>query len=181
MEKPLAPRPQQNDAQEEAQLVVDRNAAQDQYGVSQTPFHTHNGADSNRVSFSDIRNRLQVESVVLAGTAPATAGNYGVFFTAPFPCRLVAASECHATAGSDASSVTVQVERLTGTTAPGSGTALLASGFNMKGTANTVQYGTLASIQKTSFTLAKGDRLALKLTGTPTAVANAVFMVTLSY
>lgn len=175
------PSPSAPSSSDDAQLVVNRNAVQNQYGVSQTPFHIHNGSDSNRVSFIDLTNRLQIEKVVLAGTAPATAGNYNMFFIAPFKCRFIAASEVHGTLGTDAGAVTVQIERLIGTTAPGSGTALLATGFNMKGTINTVQYGILATIQKTLFTLNKGDRLAFLLTGTPTAIANAVFTVTLIY
>lgn len=172
--------PQQN-GDAAAKLAVDRAAQADQYGVSQTPFHTHNGSDSNRVSFGDLTNKQLIIPVMLAGTAPATAGNYGIFYTAPFQCRFFSANEVHATAGTDGSAVTVQIEKLTGTTVPGSGTVLLSSGFNMKGTINTVQYGTLGSIQKTNFSLAKGDRLALKLTGTPTTVANAVFTITLVF
>lgn len=154
---------------------------QDQFGVAQTPFHTHNDIDSPKISFFDLKSRLLVLPVILAGTAPATAGNYGIFYTAPFSCRFLSVNEVHTTAGSDAGAVTVQIEKLISTTAPGSGTVLLSSGINMKGTANTVQYGTLASIQKTNFSLKKSDRLALKLTGTPTAVANAVFTVTLIF
>jgi hypothetical protein len=164
-----------------AQDEIGKADTANQFGVAQTPFHTHNGADSQRVSFSNLTDRLTLQTITLAGITPATAGNYGMFFIAPFPVRFVSAAEVHATAGTDGSAVTVQIEKLTSTTVPGSGTVLLLAGFNMKGAINTVQYGTLAAASKKTFYLLKGDRLALKLTGTPTAIANAVFTVGLLY
>jgi len=75
--------------------------------------------------------------------------------------------------------VTLQVEKLTGTTAPGSGTSLLTTAFNLKSTINTVVTGvltpTVGAIQ-----LAAGDRLALKLSGTPTSVANVTVTVVIN-
>ena len=40
--------------QDLSQRVIDRNQTQDQFGVSQTPYHTHNGTDSQRIIQSDI-------------------------------------------------------------------------------------------------------------------------------
>ena len=37
-----------------SQKVIDRNQTQDQFGVSQTPFHTHNGSDSPQLSQTNI-------------------------------------------------------------------------------------------------------------------------------
>ncbi len=49
---------QQNNGQETvqdvAQQVLDQNSGQQQFAVSQTPFHTHNGADSQRLNFSNL-------------------------------------------------------------------------------------------------------------------------------
>lgn len=107
-------------------------------------------------------------SFVQTGTFATT-----VFFVAPAACKVLAISEVHATAGSDGGAVTAVVTKDTGTAAPGAGTSLHQSGsFNLKGTANTVQTATLSTTAAT-LTLAAGDRLAIKLTGTPTAVAGA--------
>lgn len=111
-------------------------------------------------------------------TDSATAAKYGVFFVAPFPCALVSVSEVHATAGTDGGAVTLDVEKLTGTTAKGSGISMLSSTFNLKSTANTVVKKDLISgiavISSVAGTLdralATGERVALKTSGTLTAV-----------
>jgi hypothetical protein len=103
--------------------------------------------------------------------SPANAA----FFVATRPYKLVSVSEVHSTAAG--ATETMQVEKDTGTTAPGSGTALLTNntnaGFNLNATANTVQAGALVGTAA-SVALAAGDRLALKFTGTATATANLV-------
>lgn len=95
-----------------------------------------------------------------------------VFFIAPVPCELVFVSEAHGTAGSDGGAVTLQVERLQGTEAAGgNGDALLSATIDLKGTADTVQTGTIVSDGTQE--LAAGDRLGVNITGTATAVAGA--------
>ena len=71
-------------------------------------------------------------------------------------------------AGSEVT-VTAQLTKCTGTTAPASGTALLSATIDLKTTANTTASGTLVASQST-LTFAAGDRLALDVTGTTTAV-----------
>lgn len=112
------------------------------------------------------------------GTEPATAGNYAAFWIAPFACRVVSIREMHTTAGSDGGAVTLVVEKLTGTQAPGAGTSLQSANIDLKGTANTVQAPAL-SATASDLALAAGNRLALKLTGTPTAIAGLVLTVEL--
>ncbi len=163
------------------QHQIDKSSAEDQFGVANIPLHTHNGSDANRIDFKDLQNRLFIITHILPGTEPATAGNYNLFFTAPFQMRLQAANLVFSTLGTDGSAVTLQIEHLTLTTAPGSGTSLLGVPFNLKAAINTVQYGSFAAIKKSSFILKKGDRLALVLTGTPTAVANLVLVCTFIY
>lgn len=108
-------------------------------------------------------------SFVQSGTFATTT-----FFVAPQACKVTAISEVHSTLGTDAGAVTAVVTKDTGTAAPGAGTSLHQSGsFNLKGANNTVQNATLSTTPAT-LTLAAGDRLAVKLTGTPTAVAGAV-------
>jgi len=111
----------------------------------------------------------------LFDTQPQTAANYGIFFIARHPCEILFISEVHGTAGTDAMAVTLQLEKLTGTTAKGSGTDLLVTAFNLKNTANTVQ--TREKDQLVGITsgsrvvqLIQGDRLAIKSSGTLTSL-----------
>lgn len=113
--------------------------------------------------------------VTFAGLADAC------MFIANYPCKVVAIREVHSTAGSDAGAVNIQVTKDTGTTAPGAGTDLLTdnagAGFNAKGTANTVQNGTL--VAEATRTLAVGDRLGVDFAGTLTALAGVVITVSI--
>ena len=80
------------------------------------------------------------------------------------------------TAGSDAGAVTMDITKDTGTNAPGAGTSILSAAQSVKGTANTTVYPSLAASAAT-LTMAAGDRLAVKTTGTLTALANLVITV----
>lgn len=103
------------------------------------------------------------------------------FFVAPQACKVLAVSEVHSTLGTDGGAVSAVVTKDTGTAAPGAGTSLHQSGsFNLKGANNTVQTATLSTTAAT-LTLAAGDRLAVKLTGTPTSVAGAVVTAQLAW
>jgi len=101
------------------------------------------------------------------------------FFVADRPYRVVRIDEVHATAGNDGGAVNLQVTKDSGTDAPGAGDDLLTNnsdaGFNMKGTANTVQNGTLDADH---VVLAVGDRLSLDFAGTVTTLAGVVVTVT---
>jgi hypothetical protein len=111
----------------------------------------------------------------LKSTEPATTGNYTHFFVADRAYSILSITEVHGTAGTDGSAVTLQVQKLTGTTAIGSGTSILSTAFNLKATANTPQYpGLVATGNVTN--IVKGDRIGLKLTGTPTSVADMIIV-----
>jgi hypothetical protein len=101
------------------------------------------------------------------------------FFVANRAYEITAIREVHSTAGSDGGAVSLQVTRDTTTAAPGAGTDSLTNnanaGFDMKGTANTVQTGTLAATP----TLAAGDRLSVDFAGTLTALAGVTVTVSL--
>jgi len=76
-------------------------------------------------------------------------------------------------AGGDAGAVTVMLEKCPSGTAPGSGTDLLTGTLNLKGTADTVQVGTLVATAA-SLALAAGDALALDFDGTLTAAVGVI-------
>lgn len=161
-----------------AQSIHDENSTSDQFAVSQTPFHTHNGSDSQRVSFQNITNRTEVINVNLLGSQGQTTNNWGVIFTAPYICTVVGATEIHQTAESTATTMTAQVEKLTGIKASGAGTTLLFTPFNLKSAANTIQTAVLnpttANTMVNAFTLQVGDRLGLVLATTGSAPATLV-------
>lgn len=92
--------------------------------------------------------------------------------------QVIGVSEVHTTAGSDGSAVTLMLKKCSGTTVPASGTDMLSASLNMKGTAQTVQAGTLVTNIDT-LTLSAGDRLAVDFTGTITALAGVVITVDL--
>lgn len=104
------------------------------------------------------------------------------FFIANRAYQVTAIREIHAVAGDDAGAVSLQVTKDTGTNAPGAGTNLLTNnanaGFDMKGTANTVQAGTL-SATASDLQLAAGNRLSLDFAGTVTTLAGVVVTVSL--
>lgn len=105
------------------------------------------------------------------------------FFVATRPCVISRIDYVHSVAGTNGSAVNLQVEKCTGTTAPGSGTNLLTNntnaGFDCKGTANTVQNGALTATVA-DLRLAPGDRLAVDFAGTLTTLAGVIVVVTLS-
>ena len=115
----------------------------------------------------------------LEGTSAVTAANYGKIFTADKMYVVKSVVEVHGTAGSDGSAVTLQIERLQGTEALDAGDALLSTAFDLKGTADTVQFGSLVT-DNTLLLLNRGDRLALKDAGALTSVADVQVTVYLS-
>jgi hypothetical protein len=159
--------------------AINSNSGINQFSSASTPFHVHNGTDTPSVDYQNLINRDHVINVVVGGTLAATSADYGVFFTAAWPCIFVGATEVHSTAGS--LTPTLQVEKLVGTTATGSGINLLSVPFNLAATANTVQTASRAKIINANFNLAKGDRMGLSLSGTPTTLANVVVMILLKY
>jgi hypothetical protein len=89
--------------------------------------------------------------------------------------QITGVKESHGTASA---SGTLQVEKLTGTTAAGSGTAMLSWTISLAGTANTLVSGTLSGTTA-NLQLAAGDRLGFKFAGTMTNLADC--SVTVQY
>ncbi len=144
------------------------------------PTHNHTGLDSNQVSYLDLYQKKIYIHHTVVGTGAATATNYGVFYIAPVACLVTKIQEVHQTAGSDAGSVTLTIEKLTSGVAPDSGAVLLTTALSLKSTANTVQSGTITGTAS-SKTIAAGDRLCMKDSGTLTAVANVTVFVELQF
>lgn len=105
-----------------------------------------------------------------------------VFFIADRVYEVVGVRQIHGVAGTDGGSVNLQVTKDTGTNAAGAGTDLLTNnanaGFNLKGTANTVQVGTLTATLA-SKRLAAGDRLSVDFAGVLTTLAGVAVTVKL--
>ena len=140
--------------------------------------HYHGGFESTPVKWANLSQRKLHVSHTIYGADAATAANYSTVFIAQYACLLTIFQEVHKTAGTDAGAVTLDLEKLTGTTAPGSGVTMLGATIDLKGTINTVKTATLASgANLPNLSLAAGDRAALKLTGTPTAVANVTTLL----
>lgn len=92
------------------------------------------------------------------------------------PLRVKAASVVWTTGST---SGTLQLEKCTGTTAPGSGTALLTGTVSLSGTGNTVASGTLVATVA-SITFAAGDRLGIVIAGTMTNLVGCRLTVALT-
>lgn len=135
---------------------------------------------AERFDFTFLKNKVQYITQTLTGIEAATASNYGVFFIAPFPCAILSVREVHGTAGSDGGSVGLNIEKLTGTQALGSGVDVLSSDLSLKATANTVQEGVITTTIANR-NLAKNERLALKDVGTLTAVADVAITIEVLY
>lgn len=141
--------------------------------------HDHNGFGTTRILWDSISTKKFYIFHTIYGADAATAANYSSFFIAPVPCVVTGFKEVHATAGTDGSAVTIDLQKLTGTTAPGSGTTLLNATLSLKATINSVQAAVMTLTNSTK-SLAVNDRIALKSSGTLTAVANVSVIVELT-
>lgn len=137
--------------------------------------HQHNSVDGT----SKLK-QISFITASLSGVLSQTAGYYGVFFIAVRSCVVKKISEIHTVAGNDAGAVTLQVERLQGTEALDAGDTLLSTAFNLKGTANTLQEGSIITNGRVNG-LAIGDRLALKDAGTLTNLQGVAVIVEVEY
>lgn len=155
-----------------------------EYGIAIVPRHQHTGLDSPNIPYSSIKPFYEFIHWTVVGTAAATATNYGVFWIAPAGCTVVGFQEVHQTKGTDGSAVTLQLEKLTSTEAPGAGVDLLDTALSLKANINTVQTADMARTytnSKPDVGMLAGDRLCLKDAGTLTAVANVTVLATIKY
>jgi hypothetical protein len=124
--------------------------------------------------------RLQVmEPVNFYAAAAAQAVTQTLFICPPaasvasgnLPLGTYQVLGCSAVFSTASTSGTLQIEKATGTTAPGSGTNLLTGTMSLSGTANTVVNGTVISNPNT-LTLNPGDRLNAIIAGTVTNIVD---------
>ena len=134
--------------------------------------------ETDQIDFRFLRGKKLYVHHTLFGSNPDVAANYDVFFTVPFECTVTEIRVTWGTAGS--SSSTLDFEKLTGTTATNSGSAMLASTVDTTAAANTVTTpvltATIANLQ-----LSRGDRIAIKDGGTLTSLANLSVVVELTF
>ena len=135
-----------------------------------------------RIPFQNLQGRHLI-SHTLAGETAAIGTNYGPFYISVVPTKIMSISESHSVVGTDGSDVTLQIERLQGVEASGAGDDLLATGFNLKGSADTVVKKQLRDFvtgtQKRFLFLSGTDRLGFVLSGTATAIQDVTVSVEL--
>ena len=119
------------------------------------------GVDGNGFGFVQISTEYNASSVDK------------VFFVTDRAYRVKSITGRPTVAGTDASAVTAIVVKAASATAIGSGTTLMASTYNLKGTANTIQALGLTTTDADLF-LAAGDALAVDFTGTLTAATGVI-------
>ena len=108
----------------------------------------------------------------------SAAGIPLIFFVAPAPCKVIEATERHATVAGQAGSM--QVEKLTSGVAAGSGAVVLSSAFDLTSTADTNV--TKTALTTAAATLAKGDALCCKVaSGAATSYANGSLLLQIQY
>jgi hypothetical protein len=114
-------------------------------------------------------------AAVYAINANASLASQG-FFLANRDAVISSVQMIWSAAATDAGTVTIDVTHETGTTAPGSGSSILGAAQSAKTTANTVVAPALTGTAS-RLSLAAGDRLSVKFTGTLTALAGVVVVV----
>lgn len=135
--------------------------------------------DQSDISWEDIKRKDREIITFRAGstTDAQNSGSYGVIFIAQVAYYVRRIEEVHETAGTDGGTVTLMLERLSGTEAKTAGDAILKAGFNLKGTANTIQKKEKADLQNSL--IKPGDRLALYTSGTLTTLQGVNVTVSL--
>jgi len=134
------------------------------------------GFDSQRIDFKDIYKRKLYFTETVYGADAATAANFKTFLIVPEAGVLTGFREVHAIAGTDGGAVTLDLEKLTGTTEPGSGVSMLGATLSLKATKDTVQVATFTTTLANRSVVA-GDRIALKTSGTLTGLVDVTVLV----
>lgn len=153
------------------------------YNAAGTDVITGTGVDSSDNFNLSEETYLPMRKTVKFNLATTASLVTQHFFIVPSACRLVGITEIHATAESTATTLTAYIEKLTGTTAPGSGSTVMSGTFDLKATANTLQTATL-SMPTTGdssdplLQFAAGDRVGIKISAAATELAGVVVCLT---
>lgn len=134
----------------------------------------NNGAGAPTIALLQVMEPLEFTALAAANAVTTT-----VFINPPsasaatgFPplgiYQVIGASLVFSTASAAG---TVQIEKTTGTQAPGSGTNLLTGTMSTAGAANTVVNGTVV-VNPNTRTLAAGDRINVVIAGSQTGIVN---------
>ena len=131
-------------------------------------------AEADQKQLVDFQNIINKDgyyfTAKVQGTSAATSGNYGIFATVRYPIQILRVVERHEVIGSDAGAVTLDVVIVDNGSAISTGTSILASTFDLKGTANTLQIKEKRTLSSTRL-VEPNQSLALETSGTLTAVA----------
>lgn len=103
-----------------------------------------------------------------------------VFYTAQRPMYIYRAELRVEVAGTNGAAVTAQLVRVPSGTAVASGTELLTTAFNLKGTAATNQLGDLVT-SSALLGLGQGDSLGIVFTGTLTSATGVLTVLLAPY
>lgn len=123
------------------------------------------------VELAPVYDRIEVTFNLAANASLADQA----YWTADRDYKILDIAQVHSAAGTDGGGVTLQVTVDKTTSAPGAGTDTQSSGFNLKSTANTVQWATLVAAR--TILVQAGDRLAVDFAGVLTTVAGVVVTV----
>lgn len=127
-----------------------------------------------QLRYEEIANKYGADRTeVFRGTSPATAANYSTFWNVINGIEVTKVSVSFATAST---SGTLQIEKLEGATAPGSGVNIFRSAFSLSGTANVVTTKTTRDMNA-SRVFYPGDRMAFVDAGTLTNLTDLVITI----
>lgn len=110
------------------QEQIGQNATENQFAVSTTPYHTHNGSDSPNLSYPNLKNRSRFILYRIVGqtTADAVANTVGGNLVMPFGGNFTSVGFTVDTAGTTGTMVVDFL--LNGTTILSTQSIILASG-----------------------------------------------------
>lgn len=129
-----------------------------------------------KIRSENVANKFgDVINVVLHGANAATAGNYSTFYNVPNAMEIILISRSYTT---PSTSGTLQLEKLTGTQAPGAGVAILSTTLALSGISTENIVVTRTQREMTSARVFKeGDRIALIDGGDLTNLADLVMTI----
>lgn len=115
-------------------------------------------------------------SHTLVGATAQTDANYGIFFTAYWPCEVLWVGVRYAT--NNGAALTLQLVKVPDATAVASGSSMLATAFNLNTTADTIQTRSGLTLLRAGTTqLDTNEALGIVKTGTLTSIAHLTLTV----